>query len=280
MLFRSFRVSYLPVDSYGKVSVEHVENAINPNTILVSVMAANNEIGTLQPVSEIGKLCSEKGILFHTDATQAVGRIPIDVNAMNIHLLSFSSHKMYGPKGIGALYVRSRNPRVGIIPQIDGAGHERGLRSGTLNVAGIVGFGKAVQIALEEMDEENIRVFRLRNLLQDRLTRLEFVSINGHPQERLPNNLNVTFKGIDAEQLMTAMNDVAVSAGSACSSEETGDVDYSHVLHAIGLDRDAGRSTIRFGLGKYTTEEEVEFVAARIEQCAAKWKELSMAGVL
>ena len=274
-----FRVTYLPVDKNGKVNVDDVKNAICDETILVSVMMANNEIGTIQPISEIGKVCAEGGIVFHTDATQAVGRIPINVETMNIHLLSFASHKMYGPKGVGALYVRSKNPRIGIEAQINGAGHEHNMRSGTLNVAGIVGFGTAVQIAMDEMEEENIRLFRLRNRLQEKLLRIEQTSINGHPSERLPNNLNITFHNINSDQLMTEMNDVAVSAGSACTSEEIGDVQYSHVLHAIGLDQEAGRSTIRFGLGRFTTEEEVDYVSERINTVISNLRTLSSVGV-
>ncbi len=274
-----FRVTYLPVDKNGKVNVDDVKNAICDETILVSVMMANNEIGTIQPISEIGKVCAEGGIVFHTDATQAVGRIPINVETMNIHLLSFASHKMYGPKGVGALYVRSKNPRIGIEAQINGAGHEHNMRSGTLNVAGIVGFGTAVQIAMDEMEEENIRLFRLRNRLQEKLLRIEQTSINGHATERLPNNLNITFHNINSDQLMTEMNDVAVSAGSACTSEEIGDVQYSHVLHAIGLDQEAGRSTIRFGLGRFTTEEEVDYVSERINTVISNLRTLSSVGV-
>lgn len=274
-----FIVTYLPVDKSGKVNGDDVKNAITNKTILVSVMMANNEIGTIQPISEIGKVCAEGGIVFHTDATQAVGRIPINVETMNIHLLSFASHKMYGPKGVGALYVRSKNPRIGIEAQINGAGHEHNMRSGTLNGAGIVGFGTAVQIAMDEMEEENIRLFRLRNRLQEKLLRIEQTSINGHATERLPNNLNITFHNINSDQLMTEMNDVAVSAGSACTSEEIGDVQYSHVLHAIGLDQEAGRSTIRFGLGRFTTEEEVDYVSERINTVISNLRTLSSVGV-
>ncbi len=275
-----FRITILPVDKYGKVKVDDVKNAFTDSTILVSVMMANNEIGTVQPIVEIGKLCAEHGIVFHTDATQAVGRIPIDVEAMNIHLISFASHKMYGPKGVGALYIRSKNPRIAIEAQMNGAGHEHNLRSGTLNVAGIVGFGTAVQIAMDEMEEENIRLFRLRNRLQEKILDIENTSLNGHLTERLPNNLNITFHGINSDQLMTGMNDVAVSAGSACTSEEIGDVQYSHVLHAIGLIEEAGRSTIRFGLGRFTTEEEVDYVAERINSVISKLRTFSAVGVL
>ncbi len=275
-----FSVTYLPVDSFGRVSIDALRNAITERTILVSVMAANNEIGTIQPIADIGAVCREHGILFHTDSTQAIGRVKIDVEAMKIDLLSFTSHKIYGPKGIGALYIRSRNPRVAVIPQIDGAGHEHGLRSGTLNVPGIVGFGKAVQIAVAEMEEENSRLTMLRDLLQQELMTPEQATVNGDQHDRLPNNLNITFHGINADRLMTAMNDVAVSAGSACTSEEIGDVEYSHVLHAIGLDSDAGRATIRFGLGRFTTEEEVWFVVQKVRSAIASLKEHSIAGSL
>ena len=274
-----FRITILPVDKDGKVNVGDIQNAITDSTILISVMVANNEIGTIQPIAEIGKLCADRGIIFHTDATQAVGRIPIDVEAMNIHLLSFASHKMYGPKGAGALYIRSKNPRIAIEAQMNGAGHEHNLRSGTLNVAGIVGFGTAVQIAMDEMEEENIKMFRLRNRLQEKLLQLEKTTLNGHATERLPNNLNITFHNISSDQLMTEMNDVAVSAGSACTSEEIGDVQYSHVLHAIGLNEEAGRSTIRFGLGRFTTEEEVDYVAERINSVLSKLRIFSAVGV-
>lgn len=277
---QGFSITYVPVDSTGKVSVDNIQNAITEKTILVSVMLANNEIGTIQPVSEIGALCAERSILFHTDATQGVGRVPIDVTAMNIHLLSFASHKMYGPKGVGALYIRSKNPRTSILPQMDGAGHENGLRSGTLNVPGIVGFGRAVQIAAAEMDEENGRLFRMRNQLQEQLMMIAETTVNGHPKERLPNNLNMTFHGIKAEQLMTEMKDIAVSAGSACTSEEIGDVQYSHVLHAIGLDSDAGQSTIRFGLGRFTTDEEINYTIQTITSIVPKLKEHSIVGAL
>lgn len=275
-----FVVTYLPVDTTGKVNVDEIRKSITGKTILVSIMMANNEIGTIQPVAEIGKLCAERGILFHTDATQALGKLPIDVQEMNIHLLSFSSHKIYGPKGVGALYVRSRNPRIAVETQIHGGGQEQGMRSGTLNVAGIVGYGKAVQVAVEEMDEENGRLFRLRNHLQEQFSKIERITFNGHSTDRLPNNLNVTFHGINADQLMTEMNDVAISAGSACSSEEIGDIQYSHVLHAIGLDEEAGRSTVRFGLGRFTTNEEVDFVVERVKTVTSKLKSDSKVGIV
>ncbi|MEW5798045.1 MAG: cysteine desulfurase family protein [Bacteroidota bacterium] len=274
-----FVVTYLPVDSYGKVSVDDIANAMTSKTILVSVMAANNEIGTIQPIEEIGKLCAERGVLFHTDATQAVGKFPIDVLRMNIHLLSFASHKIYGPKGVGALYIRSHHPRVSVQTQMDGAGHEHGIRSGTLNVPGIVGFGKAVQIVMEEMEDENARLVVLRNRLKEKLLSIDQTTMNGHPLERLPNNLNITFHGVRGDQLMTEVKDVAVSAGSACVSEEIGDTDYSHVLRAIGLNAEAGRSTIRFGLGRFTSEEEVDFAAERFTRAVRFLRSYSLEGV-
>lgn len=276
---QGFVVTYLPVDKFGKVNVDDIRNAITKETILVSVMVANNEIGTIQPIEEIGTLCSDRRIFFHTDATQAVGKFPVDVIAMNVHLLSFASHKMYGPKGVGALYVRSHNPRVGIQTQMDGAGHEHGVRSGTLNVPGIVGFGKAVHIAVDEMEDENIRIAGLRDRLKNKLLEIEHTSLNGHPVERLPHNLNVTFHGVRVDQLMTEIKDIAVSAGSACVSEEIGDSDYSHVLRAIGLSPEEGRSTVRFGLGRFTTEEEVDYVADRYTHTVRALRTYSLEGV-
>lgn len=277
---QGFVVTYLPVDSFGKVNVDDLKHAITPKTILISVMTANNEIGTIQPIAEIGIICEQHGILFHTDAAQAVGRLPIDVQDMKVHLLSLASHKMYGPKGVGALYMRTVSPRVTVIPQMEGAGHEHGVRSGTLNVAGIVGFGKAVQIALDEMVQENARVIHLRNRLQEQLLSIDKVTMNGHPTDRLSNNLNVCFHGVNADQVMTEMNDVAVSAGSACSSEEIGDVQYSHVLHAIGLEAEAGRSCIRFGLGRDTTEEEIDYVARKARSVVEKLREQTTVGIM
>ncbi|MFA6440523.1 MAG: IscS subfamily cysteine desulfurase [Bacteriovoracaceae bacterium] len=274
-----FNVTYLPVDRSGMVNINSLTEAVTKQTILISVMMANNEIGTIQPVATIGKLCKERGIIFHTDATQAVGKLPVDVEEMGIHLLSMTSHKIYGPKGVGALYVRSRNPRIAVEPQMHGAGHEHGIRSGTLNVAGIVGFGKAMQLAIEEMGKENGRIFSLRNRLQKRLESISGTTVNGHRIERLPNNLSVTFHGAHADQIMTAMSDVAVSAGSACTSEEIGDIQYSHVLQAIGLNAEAGRSTIRFGLGRFTSEAEVDFAAERIETVVAQIRERTAVGI-
>lgn len=275
-----WRITVLPVDGEGRVSVDAIRDAMTDRTVLVSVMTANNEIGTIQPVQQIGELCKERGILFHTDATQAIGRVKMNVEEMHIDLLSCASHKMYGPKGIGALYIRSRNPRVAVIPQMDGAGHEHGIRSGTLNIPGIVGFGKAAQLAIQEMEEENQRIASLRDLLQSELMKHEHVTVNGSRDHRLQNNLNITFHGINSERLMTSMNDVAVSAGSACTSEEIGDIHYSHVLQAIGLDAAAGTSTVRFGLGRFTTEEEVLYTAQKVHSSIIALKEHSIVGIL
>ena len=275
-----FSVTYLPVDSSGVVTVNDVRKSMRPETILVSVMMANNEIGTIQPIAEIGALCEERGIVMHTDATQAVGKIPVDVNAMHIHLLSFSSHKLYGPKGVGALYIRTRNPRVVLEPQMDGAGHEHGIRSGTLNTAGIVGFGTAVQIAAEEMQAESLRIGGLRDALQQKLMAVGDVTVNGHPGSRLVNNLSVTVQGVTADRMMTEMADIAVSAGSACLSEETGNISYSHVLKAIGLDEQAARSTVRISLGRFTTEEEIDYVAKKFSETIHSLRTLIPAGTV
>jgi cysteine desulfurase len=275
-----FSVTYLPVDSFGRVNLDDVRESMRPETILVSVMMANNEIGTIQPVAEIGAICEERGIVMHTDATQAVGKMPIDVQAMHIHMVSFSSHKLYGPKGVGALYIRSRDPRVVLEPQMDGAGHEHGIRSGTLNTAGIVGFGTAVQIAAEEMQTESPRLGSLRDALQQKLVAVGDVAVNGHPGRRLVNNLSITVQGVTADRLMTEMSDVAVSAGSACLSEETGSTSYSHVLKAIGLDEQAARSTVRLSLGRYTTEEEIEYVAQKFSETIHALRTLIPAGSL
>jgi cysteine desulfurase len=259
-------VTLLPVDTNGLIDIEELKQCITPGTVLVSVMMANNEIGTIQSMEAIGNVCAERNVLFHTDATQALGKIPIDVNGMNIHLLSCSSHKIYGPKGIGALYRRVRNTRVPLSPQIDGAGQEHGMRSGTLNVAGIVGFGTAVQIAADEMESEQSRLAMLRDDLQRKLLSVGDISINGHPSRRLPNTINMTIHGVSADRLMTEMNDVAISAGSACLSEHVGDDDYSHVLKAIGLDRQSARSTVRIGIGRSTTVEEIDFAFRRFSE--------------
>jgi cysteine desulfurase len=256
------KATFLPVDAFGVVDPGDVRKAITPRTILVSVMLANNEIGTIQDVGAIGEICRERGVLLHTDATQAVGKIPVDVDTMKVDLLSLSGHKVYGPKGIGALYVRSRDPRVAIVAQTDGGGHERGLRSGTLNVPGIVGLGAALSLAASSREEEYERTKRLRDRMLSALTSgLDEVYLNGHPALRLPNNLNLSFTRVDENALMMSMKDVAVSTGSACSSSTP---EPSHVLRALGLPLSRLNSAIRFGLGRMTTEEETEYVITRV----------------
>src|SRR5215470_6686242 len=254
-----YQVTFLPVDKYGQVSAQQVAEAMTDQTILVSLMAANNEIGTLQPIKEIGKLCKAKGVLFHTDAVQAAGKVPIDVEEMGIDLLSLSAHKIYGPKGQGALYVRRKNPRVRLDPIIDGGGHERGMRSGTLAVPNIVGMGKACELCQNEMDEESKRLIRLRERLRAGIIeRIDETYINGHPEERLPGNINLSFAYVEGEALMMGVKDVAVSSGSACTSAS---LEPSYVLRALGVGDELAHSSIRFGLGRFNTEAEVDYVA-------------------
>jgi cysteine desulfurase len=268
-----FRVTFLPVDGYGRITVAHVAEAMTPETILVSVMLANNEVGTLQPLAELGRLCKEREVLLHSDATQAVGKIPIDVNKMNIDVMSISAHKMYGPKGVGALYVRRKNPRVQISAIIDGGGHERGMRSGTLNVPGIVGLGKACAIASEEMAKESCKLAGLRNRLRDNIMgRLDEVYINGSMEHRLPGNLNISFAYVEGESLLMGINDVAVSSGSACTSAT---LEPSYVLKALGTGDDLAHSSIRFGIGRFNTEAEVDYVADRVVETVERLRELS-----
>jgi cysteine desulfurase len=246
---------------------------MDDKTILVSIMFANNEIGVVQPVAEIGKLCHEKGVIFHTDAVQAVGKIPVDVNAMNIDVLSLTAHKIYGPKGVGALYVRRRNPRVQISAQIDGGGHERGMRSGTLNVPSIVGLGKACEIAREEMASEAIRLQGMRDHLRKKLeSALDYVEVNGSWEHRLPGNLNMSFVYVEGESLLMGINDVAVSSGSACTSAT---LEPSYVLKALGLGDDVAHSSIRFGLGRFNTMAEVDYVGDKVIGIVSKLRELS-----
>jgi cysteine desulfurase len=268
-----YRVTYLPVNADGLVDVEDIKRAIDDKTILVSIMAANNEIGVVQPVAEIGKLCHEKNVIFHTDAVQAVGKVPIDVNAMNIDVLSLTAHKIYGPKGVGALYVRRRNPRVQISEQINGGGHERGMRSGTLNVPGIVGLGESCEIAGKEMVEESARLTKLRDRLKAKLeAAIDYVHVNGSMEHHLPGNLNMSFVYVEGESLLMGINDVAVSSGSACTSAT---LEPSYVLKALGLGDDVAHSSIRFGLGRFTTEAEVDYVAAKVIDVVLKLRELS-----
>jgi cysteine desulfurase len=268
-----YRVTYLPVQKDGLVDLDELRKAMDEKTILVTIMAANNEIGVLQPVAEIGKLCKEKGVLFHSDATQAVGKVPVDVQKMGIDLLSVSAHKMYGPKGVGALYVRRKNPRVQVAAQIDGGGHERGMRSGTLNVPGIVGLGKAAAICMEEMPQESKRLATLRDRLKDRLLAgLDEVYINGTMEHHLPNNLNISFAYVEGESLLMGISDVAVSSGSACTSAT---LEPSYVLKALGTGDDLAHSSIRFGLGRFNTEAEVDYVADRLIEVVTRLRELS-----
>jgi len=266
-------ITCLPVDRDGLVDPENVRRAITTNTILISIMHANNEIGVIQPIEEIGRIAKEKGILFHVDAAQSVGRIPVDVEKCGIDLLSISGHKLYGPKGVGALYVRRKDPRVEIAPLIDGGGHERGLRSGTLNVPGIVGFGKACEISRKEMAEEGERLGRLRDKLRRAITsQLDDTFLNGSMEHRLPNNLNLSFAGVEGDALLMGINDVAVSSGSACT---TATLEPSHVLRALGVSEDLAHSSIRFGLGRFNTEDEVDYVAGRVVETVKRLRELS-----
>jgi cysteine desulfurase len=266
-------VTYLPVDGTGRVSPDDLRSAIRPDTFLISLMAANNEVGTLHPMAEIGKIAKEKGVLFHCDASQAVGKIPVDVGAMGIDLLSYTAHKLYGPKGIGALYVRRRNPRVRLFPMIHGGGHERGMRSGTLNVPGIVGFAKACEIAQQVMPEESVRLEGLRNRLhRGILLELTDVRLNGHAELRLPHNLNLSFAYVEGEALMLAMDDVAVSSGSACTSATQ---EPSHVLKAMGVSNELAHTSLRFGLGRFNTEEEVDYVVRRVVESVKKLRDIS-----
>ena len=268
-----FEVAYLKVDEYGSVNPEDLRNAINDKTILVSLMIANNEIGTINDIKEISKICKEKGVLFHTDGTQAVGKIPVDVNAMHIDLMSFSAHKLYGPKGIGALFIRSKNPRVRLVEQINGGGHEKGIRSGTLNVPGIVGFGKACSICSEIMEDESKRlVFHRDRMINRLLENIDHCYLNGHPQKRIPGNLNMSFQFVDSEGLMMEVKEIAVSSGSACTSAT---LETSYVIKAIGKGEEFARSSIRFGLGRFNTLEEVDYVIDRITIAVNKLRKQS-----
>jgi cysteine desulfurase len=266
-------VTYLPVDKYGMVSPDDVRKAISDKTVLITIMYANNEIGTIHPVTEIGRLAKEKGVLFHCDAVQAVGKIPVDVERDGIDLLSLSGHKIYGPKGVGAIYVRSKGPRVRLTAQMDGGGHERGMRSGTLNVTGIVGLGKACEIAKAEMVDDGQRLTELRNKLQAGIfERLDDVFLNGHPTERLPGNLNLSFAYVEGESLLMGISDVAVSSGSACTSAT---LEPSYVIRALGTDEELAHSSIRFGLGRFNTDEEVDFVTDRVCNEVKRLREMS-----
>ncbi|HUI73346.1 MAG TPA: IscS subfamily cysteine desulfurase [Candidatus Acidoferrum sp.] len=268
-----YEVTYLPVHKDGRVDPDDVRKAITPKTILITIMYANNEIGIINPMAEIGKIAKEHGILFAVDGVQAVGKIPVDVQKDNIDLLALSGHKIYGPKGVGALYVRRRNPRVQLSAIIDGGGHERGMRSGTLNVPGIAGLGKACELCREEMPQESIRMAALRDRLRAGLeAKLDEVFINGSMEHRLPNNLNMSFAYVEGESLLMGINDVAVSSGSACTSAT---LEPSYVLKALGVGEDLAHTSIRFGLGRFNTQEEVDYVTDKMVQVVTKLRELS-----
>jgi len=270
---KGYEVTYLPVNQYGQVDPEQVRAAIRPTTILVSIMTANNEIGTINPITEIGKICKEKGVLFHTDAVQAAGKLPLDVEKMGVDLLSLSAHKMYGPKGVGALYVRRKNPRVRLAAQVHGGGHERGMRSGTLNVPGIVGMGKAAEIAEQLMESDERRIRALRDKMWAAFQKeLDEIYLNGHPTERLYNNLNVSFAYTEGESLMMGMKEIAVSSGSACTSAS---LEPSYVLKEIGVTSDLAHTSLRFGLGRFTTEGEVDYAIAKVIATVKKLRDLS-----
>ena len=265
-------ITYLEAGADGLITVDQVAEAMRKETILVTIMYANNEIGVVQPIKEIGALCAAKGVLFHSDATQAVGKIPVDVMADNIHLMRFTAHKMYGPKGIGALYVRRKNPRVKVTAQMDGGGHERGMRSGTLNVPGIVGFGKAAAIAKAEMQADADRLSKLRDKLENALLELEESYVNGSREHRLPHCTNMSFKYVEGEGLIMGVKDIAVSSGSACTSAS---LEPSYVLKNLGLDDELAHSSLRFGLSRFTTEEEIDFTINCVKTAVTRLREMS-----
>jgi len=267
-------VTYVPVGRDGLVDVEAVRAALTDKTILISIMFANNEIGTIQPIAELGKLAKEKGIIFHTDATQAVGKIPVDVEAMGIDLLSATAHMLYGPKGVGALYVRRKNPRVRIAPMVDGGGHERGMRSGTVPVPLVVGFGKAAEISREVMAEESKRLAALRDRLQEQIvSKVDEAYVNGHPERRLPHNLNISFAYVEGESVLMGLNkEAALASGSACTSAT---LEPSYVISALGVDSELAHSSIRFGLHRFSTEAEVDFVARKTGEVIHRLREMS-----
>ncbi len=268
-----FRVTYLPVGPDGLIDPEQVRQAITEKTILISIMYANNEIGVIQPMAAVGEIAKEAGVLLHSDAVQAVGKIPVNVISDGIDLLSLTAHKLYGPKGVGALYVRRHNPRVSIAAQMDGGGHERGMRSGTLNVPGIVGLGAACELAGKQLTQEAQRIGSLRDRLKNKLTmELGDVQVNGSMKHRLPNNLSMGFSYVEGESLMMGLSDIALSSGSACTSAT---LEPSYVLKALGIDDDMAHSSIRFGIGRFNTEEEIDYVGARVVEVVKKLRELS-----
>ena len=265
-------ITYLKANEQGLITLEQVEAAIQPNTILVTIMYANNEIGVIQPIREIAALCKSKGILFHTDATQAVGKIPVDVIADGIDLMSFTAHKMYGPKGIGALYVRRKNPRVKVTAQMDGGGHERGMRSGTLNVPGIVGLGMACEICQKDMVSDTAKISKMRDRLEKELLVLEEAYVNGSIEHRLPHITNMSFKYVEGEGLIMGVKNIAVSSGSACTSAS---LEPSYVLKALGLDDELAHSSLRFGLSRFTTDEEIDYAINHVKEAVLKLREMS-----
>ena len=270
---KGIKVTFLPVDKAGMVSPDDVRNAITDQTILISIMMANNEIGTINPVAAIGKVAKEKGVLFHCDATQGVGKIPVNVQEMGIDLMSFTAHKIYGPKGVGALYVRRKAPRVRLEAMMYGGGHERGMRSGTLAVPLIVGFGKACELCEQEMSTESVRMAKMRDRLQEGIMKgMDEVYLNGHPTERLPNNLNISFAYVEGEALLMGVKEIALSSGSACTSAT---LEPSYVLRALGVGSDLAHSSIRFGLGRFNTDEEVEYTIDRMIKAVTHLREMS-----
>lgn len=270
---RGVTVTYLEVAKDGRVNPDDVRKAITDKTILISIMLANNEIGTIHPIAEIGKIAKEKGLLLHCDATQGVGKIPVDVEALKVDLLSFSAHKIYGPKGIGALYVRKKGPRVRLAPQMDGGGHERGMRSGTLPVPSIIGFGKACELCEQAMPTESARLAAMRDRLQALILKdLDECYLNGHPTERLPHNLNISFAYVEGEALLMGVKEIALSSGSACTSAT---LEPSYVLRALGVGSDLAHSSIRFGLGRFTTDDEVDYTAKRMVEAVKRLREMS-----
>ena len=268
------RVTYLGVDAQGRVDMDALADALTERTVLVSVMMGSNEIGTLQPVREIGALCRSRGILFHTDATQCVGKMPVSVQDLPVDLMSFTAHKMHGPKGVGALYVRRRAPRVRLTAQMDGGGHEQGVRSGTLNVPGIVGFGEAAEICENELPWEQAHLTRLRDrLIRGILGTVDGTALNGHPTERLPHNASIAFEGVEGDALLTALPEVALSTGSACSSES---LEPSYVLKALGMSDARAYSSLRFGVSRFTTDEEIDYVLGALPEAVARLRRFSL----
>jgi cysteine desulfurase len=272
---RGIEITYLKVDEFGAIDPEDLRKAINEKTVLVSLMIANNEIGTINKIKEIGEICKEHEVLFHTDGAQAIGKIPVDVNDLKTDMMSLSAHKIYGPKGIGALYIKSKNPRVKLTEQINGGGHEKSLRSGTLNVPGIVGFGKACEICSNVMDIESKKLIEYRDkMIKAFLENIDYCYLNGHPKRRIPNNLNISFRFIDSDALMMELRELAVSSGSACTSAT---LESSYVIKATGKNEEYARSSIRFGIGRFNTSEEIDYAIDRIINTVKKLRDYAPA---